>query len=431
MAGLIGATVLLLVCSWLSSGTLAPYAATLRPTLLAVLGPCEYLYNCDHPHFAATFKFLEGAPRSSWEFSVVIRRILYPLLAFPFMKVLGFETGGFVANLVITVAAFVVFVVFVRRQIGDRAAISTMWLLATYPGIAYWIGLPYSYAWIVPGSLLAAILLSRLSTASRQSDVLGIGFLLGIIFCGYDLLPFFLPAGWLLLARRKQYRLIPSLTAGVLAPVLLVLLVLDKAFGVPAMNSNTETYFKVFESFLSPDDFGAWWKLLLHVPSVFIETFLFSNFTFIPLLFVAFALASFVLRGRIRMQSPELEIAVSVLLVFLINNLAPPYPGWQLRGSWIARLYQPLFVSLVLFIAREVQAWSSWGQGRGARAGWLALALVIAASAANATIVFGPALGFAHASLADDRFYGHSEPKWLKANLDQYGRRPLGFCRRR
>src|SRR5262249_4120488 len=147
---LLAMTVVLLAACWLSSGTMAPYAATLDPNIVRIQQPCEYLTNIDHAQFQATFWMLQGKPRGSWEGSVVLRRILYPILAFPLMTALGFETGGFVTNLILTLAVVLAFVLFVRHSIGEQAAIVAMWLLATYPGIAYWVGLPYSYVWIVP-----------------------------------------------------------------------------------------------------------------------------------------------------------------------------------------------------------------------------------------------------------------------------------------
>ena len=57
-------------------------------------GPCGYLFNLDHPQYRAAFAMLDGAPRDQWEWSITLRRILYPLFAFPFMKVGGLRRRG-------------------------------------------------------------------------------------------------------------------------------------------------------------------------------------------------------------------------------------------------------------------------------------------------------------------------------------------------
>src|SRR4051794_30922546 len=82
---------------WLSSGTLAPYANTVEKP--KVLSPCRYLANPDHPHFEATFAMLDGQPRERWAFGVMLRRILFPLIAYGPMKMFGFLVGGFLTSL--------------------------------------------------------------------------------------------------------------------------------------------------------------------------------------------------------------------------------------------------------------------------------------------------------------------------------------------
>jgi len=94
----------------------------------------------------------------------VLRRILYPLLAYPFMKVLGFGAGGLVANVLLAVGSLLVFWPALRRRTGSKAPPALLALLATYPGWMYWAGLPYSYAIIVPLCLLCMILLWRVET---------------------------------------------------------------------------------------------------------------------------------------------------------------------------------------------------------------------------------------------------------------------------
>src|SRR5262249_37715551 len=128
---LAAAAITLLAGSWLSSGTMTPYAATLDPPLIRIQKPCGYLTNIDHDHYRAAFWMLQGKPRELWQGSVVLRRLLYPILAFPLMTAWGFESGGFVTNLIITLSAFVVFSIFVYHVLGQAAGLTAMWLLAT------------------------------------------------------------------------------------------------------------------------------------------------------------------------------------------------------------------------------------------------------------------------------------------------------------
>ena len=112
---------------------MAPYAATQDfPT---VLEPCHYLVNVDHSQFEATFRMLEGQPAATWSWSVVLRRVLYPLIAFPFMKLFGYMAGGIVAGVLVSCCSVAAFVLFVRNEIGNRGAIAVAWLL-TIPASA-------------------------------------------------------------------------------------------------------------------------------------------------------------------------------------------------------------------------------------------------------------------------------------------------------
>src|SRR5690348_3336020 len=98
------ATVTILVLGiWMSSGTMAPYAASSGLSIVTM--PCHYLVNVDHWHFKAVFQMLDGENRNLWESSVVLRRMLLPLISLPLMKGLGFEIGGFISSIVIHIAA--------------------------------------------------------------------------------------------------------------------------------------------------------------------------------------------------------------------------------------------------------------------------------------------------------------------------------------
>src|SRR6266849_1367683 len=427
---LTAATAVLLGGSWLSSGTMAPYAATLGPKLIRIRQPCGYLTNIDHDQFQATFWMLQGGPQYSWEGSLVLRRILYPILAYPLMRAAGFDNGGFATNLIITLAAFLGFIFFVRRAVGERGAVTAMWLLATYPGIAYWIGLPYSYVWIVPGSSLLTMLLWKMARTTDYRRTFLLSMAIGFLFWGYDLFPFFGMAALLILTRQRRFLEMPIAVAGMIIPVGMLLLWLGLAFHVPLRNSNTESYWSILTSFTSQVDLPGWSKLIADLPSVLVNSFFFSTFLFLPLLFFLLALASLLGKRSLPIESPELEILLATLLVFLVNNLAPPYPGWQLRGIWIARLYQPVFVAFVLFACRSLQRWWESKDPSGRKLARIAALLVALTVIADAGVVFGPVLRLPIAAEIYFRFYRHSGPESRFRKIDLYGRRPWGICKR-
>ena len=420
-----GAALLLALGIWVNTGTLAPYGATLEKPFL--WEPCKYALNIDHFHFKATFLMLDGAPRDQWEFSVVLRRILYPLLAYPFMKVLGFGGGGLVTNVLLAVGSLLVFWPALRRRTGSDPPLALLALLATYPGWMYWAGLPYSYAAIVPLCLLCMMLLWRVETLTTWREALLVGLGLGVLFTGYDLLPFFGLAAVLLLLWRRLWGLCAVLFVAQLAPSALVSIVLWEVFRVPFRNGNTEAYFHVLESYFHPKDLWAWWWWLKQFPQAVVANTFFSNFLFLPLLFLLVLIAArWLPRGsRAVLRPAEVWLLIAAALLFLFNNLAGPYPGWPLRGAWVPRLYQPVFVAMVsalaLFYARAHLLPRALRRGA-----WAALGLVVAL---QAWVVFMPVLGDARLSgWLYYRFYQHSPRPMYAENLQKLGARPVGFC---
>jgi hypothetical protein len=418
------ACLLLTLGIWCNTGTLAPLGATLEHPF--VWEPCGYLLNIDHFHYKASFLMLDGAPREQWEFSVALRRILYFLVAYPFMKIAGFGGGGLVTNVLISCAALVVFWRELQRRVGAPLPSAVLWLLSTYPGWVYWTGTPYSYAVIVPASLLCMTLLWRLEDSSTRREVVGAGLGLGVLFTGYDLLPLYGGAALVLLAWRRRWA--DALVVGVvqLLPTLVVNGVLALAFQVPFRNANTEAYWRIVGSYLPPYDGTGWLRLLAQLPRVGFDAFVYGNFAFVPLLAVATAIAWRWRREPVPLLGrAELSLLALAVSLFLFNNAAPPYPGWQLRGSWITRLYQPILPVLLAAAAAALarrDVLPTWPR-RALVASWsVALAL-------DAWVVFGPVLGAASLSGAlDYRFYGHAPRPMLVENVRRYGARPIGFC---
>ncbi len=398
---------------WLSSGTLAPYAASVaRPT---VVEPCHYLVSVDHPHHIAPFFMLMGAPPEYWQWSVVLRRILYPIAVYPFVRLAGVLAGGLIANILFTVAAQIGFASLIARKFGRSSGIATLWLLATYPGITYWAGLPYSYSAIVPASLFCMALLVRIDEATQLRDVIAAATMMGVAFLAYDLLPFFLPAAAIILIARRRYNW-AALTALLAGLPTLVVLATFRVMSLEVSNSNTATYGAIVSSYLHPVWSGEWAANLAQLPVILASNFLFSNFIFLPLLFIAVVV---IRRGKC-LEPPELAVLTATLALFLFNNAAPPYYGWQMRGEWIARIYQPVFVVFLLAVGRALQVLP---QSRALKA------CIVAAVIGNAAIVLGPVTLTRFGPWAYLRFYQHAPRTFMLDNLQLYGRRPLGICR--
>jgi hypothetical protein len=407
---------------WLSSGTMAPYASTLyRPWIVK---PCNYLLNTDNSHFEATFKMLDGRPRDEWKFSIVARRILFPLLAFPAMKTLGFLIGGVVTSAILQVAALVGFVIYIRRRIGEAAAYAAIALLATYPGTFYWGGLPYSYAAIVPACLGAMIILIEIERQPDSKRVALLAFALGVLLLAYDLLPFFGPPLLAMLVLRKRWKETVIAAVLIATPTVVNNLLLYTWAELPLRNQNTQAYADVVQAYMNPfQHTGGWRKSIVESPRNLFVNYFTCNFFFLPALFlVLYVLNRFTL--KLRLTFAEKGVLTMTLLLFAFLNLSPPNEGWQFRGIAVARIYQPVFVVFLVFALRMVQAVAE--SAAPVRQWVIGLAGVTAVL--NALIVLGPVLHLRLADHAYFQFYRHAQRPVLSENLAKFGRRPLGIC---
>jgi len=414
-----GAAVAIMLGCWLSSGTLAPYGTN-------EYGPCHYRVNVDHAQFSAVYAMLDGRPSAEWATSVVLRRILHPLLGFPLMKALGFEAGGVVLNILLHGVALVGFALAIRRYFDARAAVLVSWLFASYAGYAYWAGLPYSYAFIAPGSIACTISLLWWNDRPSLGRSLGAASVVGFIGLGYDLTPFF--GGALLLMILLERRWV-DLGAAIVVLGLWALFTargIPAIFGFPALNSNTQTYGVIIHSWLHAlQRLHGWGTLLRDVPHVFLSNFVFSGLIAFPLLLVW--LIALRLRWRIRpvVGRVALCILLSTLAVFLFMNLAPPYDeAWQLRGTWIARLYQPWFVAVLVLVAATSVALRETPRYR------LFFGSVVLAAVLGALTIVGPYVRFKTLYLvANQNFYQHFTLSKNSLWLRRLGLRPYGICR--
>jgi hypothetical protein len=417
---LIAACLLMLGAIWLSSGTMYPFASTWAFPIVSK--PCGYLFNQDHSQYRAAFDMLDGRPRAAWEWSIVLRRLLYPVVAYPFMKVAGFVAGGFIASALINLAALVAVAHFLRRRWGDGAAIAGSWLLACYPGVAYWGALPYANATIVPVSCALFILLTRLDERSDTRSLVSTALAMGILFTAYDLLPFFGVAAFIVLARRKRWTALPIAGACMAVGPLAVWLILTRIARVPWSNINTDLYGTMLGAYLHPPSAGVWLRGVAAFPVVLVQVFFFSNFVFLPALFLLLLVVT-----RARLSLVEGALLVSVALVFMFNNLAPPDPAtYQMRGDYIPRIYQPAGVALLVYCARVIGTPAERDPAK-VRFAVAALAVVLAA---NLSVAFGPIARAPWAGRIYQRFYFHASLETMDQNLARHGRRPLGFCAR-
>lgn len=415
---LAGASALLALAIWLSSGTMAPYASTFYRPIVST--PCQYLYNVDHPLHEAAFLMLDGQPSERWQSSIVLRRILFPLIAFPFMKVAGFEVGGFIASLLCHLAALAVLALFLRRRHGEGVAVAAVWLLAVYPGVTYWAALPYANAAIVPASIALYILLSGLEEETGLGTTALLCAAMGLLFTAYDLAPFFGLAALLVLFFRRRFTQLPVAVGCMAAGPVLTGLLLKLVFHVAWTNRNTAIYGIVAAAYLHPPAVSVWARSLWDLPLVAVASFFYSNLLFLPALFLAVVVVT-----RRSLTLPEGALLVAAAAVFLFNNLAPPYAArWQMRGLFVPRLYQPIFVGLLVYVARALGERRAFPPFKA----HLLVALSVLAFVANASVAFGPIARFSWAGPVYQRFYPHSGVQTMDDNLAAYGRRPLGFC---
>ena len=399
---------------WLSSGTMVPYAVT--TTNPVSIGECNYLGNPDHAHFEAIYRFLQSDAKNGWTDNLLLRRILLPLISYPFFKKFGFMTGGFIANLLTLLLSVVLFYRFMRTRLDESELKYVLMMLATYPGIYYWSSLPYSYAFIVPGCLLGYTLLTKIGESENIIKIAASSLAMGILFLGYDLFPFFLTAVASILLRKKYYLKIPMSVVLMLVPMFVWnYLILKLYYHVEIVNENSGVYGMILKSYLHLSNIKEWMLLIFKSPFEFLRVYLFSSFVFIPILF-GYVLVKI---SYEKISLIDRAFLFCALILFLFNHWAPAYEGWQMRGGYLARLYQPVFLSFIIIIAKFTSA-----NARNVRKIQFVCAM-------NALVVLGI---WVHSPLSSQvylNFYRHSnrDPNNLWMNLEKYGKRPLGICK--
>lgn len=409
-----------------NTGTLAPYAVTYAPYIDPATG---HAYNQDHIHFRVLFDFVDGQPQAVWDKALLLRRILYPVICYPAMKLLGFEAGGVVMNLLLNLGAFVAAGWWLRKNTGERGAIFAGWLLALYPGFAYWVGMPYQYAIIGPGSILLMIALAELGAGGAWRRILGWGLVMGVTYLAYDFVAIFLPASLLLLVWRRRWRDTVIAGGAQVLPLLGWMLALRFVFHQSLENSNSSVYRGVIAGLTGVQDWGQWLGQRAGLWDTGAATFFGANFVFLPALFLG-ALAVNRWTSRVRIADCEWAVFGGALALFCLINLGEKGGGWAMSGSWISRLYQPVFPAMVFFLARWWQALPPLSAGRRG----LLYAGLGAALAGNGLVLFGPVLRNP-LGVSDEvfyRFYTHSHADRSTVYprmLQQLPRQTFGFGR--
>jgi hypothetical protein len=119
---------------------------------------------------------------------------------------------------------------------------------------------------------------------------------------------------------------------------------------------------------------------------------------------------------------------LSVLVVFLFINLTFKQPkGWNLSGDWIARLYQPVFVVYVAYLARTASALTNYFLPK---IKYIYFYLASLAIAFNIYIMFGIWIESSFTSKVYYFFYKHSTQTAQIEMIRKYGKKPIGFCNR-
>ena len=418
---LVLSTALMALLAWLSTGTMAIYAVSL-------VTPWEmegYIVNYDHHGYTWNWKFVTGDHAGLAVWNSVGNRLLLFVLSIPLGKLLGFFAGVIVTGIVINLVVYVVFVLFVRRTYGEVAGFVAMAMLSTYPGIFYWIGMPYAHSLIIPSILVAAMLAHKM-LETRSVALLALeAFGVGLTFTAYDLAATVLPSVMLTLLLRRRF----AAAAIAFLPMALPAIALPFAVHLAGYSVGApETYLAVVRAYLHPGPPGPWWELVKSVPVTFVLNYFDGNYWVMPSCFlVLFAWGR--IRLKVRLSTFELAVALALLAVFLFNNLAPPYAGGNMtmRGPLFARLYQPVFIVMVLYSARLLAF--TWSQRLKCRT-WMTICVAVC-FALNLAIGLGPILRNQTALLAYQHFYRGTSDTSIYDNLGKYGRSPLGIPMRR
>lgn len=412
------ALVLLLAEMYLNTGTLSAYAVTLENPFVRE----GYIVNFDYVHYECNYHFIMGEGVDAWGWGWVLRRELFYILAFPFFKMAGFYLGGLIAAFLITLLSFYSFIRFVYRNIGVWPAYVAMILLATYPGIMYWIGSPFAQVMIVPCCCWIYMIMWKMQeTESLKKHLLYLS-LISILFTAYDLFAFFYPAILLIYFRQREWKKIILSVPIMVIPQMLIVYWLKSSGATELKSENSGLYLSILQSYLHITNVSDWLSLMAEAPKTLFYNYFDSNFLFLPLCFLI--AVSYGYATGFRLNRIEGSILLFALAIFLFNNLAPAYGGgFPMRGEWIARIYQPVFIAMVMYMVRLS---ARLADPKMLQAKLFAGILVLCAGF-NLAINTGGVFKSTLTERAWARFYQHSPPHTMTENLVKFGVRPVGF----
>jgi hypothetical protein len=413
---------LFLILGYVSTGTLSPFANTLDFEGFPFVEPkCQYLYNGDYPHFYSLFLMLDGQPSFFWDFSIYTRRILYNVIAFPFMKKWGHDSGGIICNFLLMIVSGIFLFKYSWKRYNQRTAEIVLWLYMGFTGIFYFIGQPFLHNIIVPSCLLIYVLLEKITGEKDFVRFTFYSLCLGLIHLGYDLFVFSIPAGFFLLWFSDKKR-IPFFIFMSLLPLTIWIFTVKYLLGVSALNSNNEVYLEIIKAYFVWDNYSNYYKVLFDLPMLFVHNFLFSSFFVIPFFFLV-VLIYYRKKTLVFFENRDWALLSALLLLFLFNNMVPYYESkWQMRGYWIARIYEPLFLPLLFIMARLISSLLETGFSK-----FILISMILFQIAIPLLpLIYDP---LHIASKIYYNYYRHSPEESMVKNLKKHGIRPFGFCK--
>ncbi len=404
---------------WGNSGNLSVYAATLT-------NPHQmhgYITNYDDIHYEMNYKMLRGTyPKDEWRYGYTLRRVGMFIAGYPFFLVAGFYYGGEITSFFLVLLCYFLLIRFVNRTYGAPAAYAAMLLAGTYTGIMYWIGSPFAQNTIFPISVLMYILMVKLdkSLTLKQSLMIWAG--MGLLFTGYDLFIMFMPALFFYYLFQKNLKWAFLSAVVLFLPQILVEMVLQSA-GVHMHNENKDLYALIIRSYFTGFSFPDLWLHITLLPEILWFNLLDAGFYCLPVLFfISFIVGRFVY--GFALNTVERSILLGIACLWLFLNLAPTYAGhWQLRGIDIARIYQPVFIVMMMYPVRFMALFQATHPLR-----WRSsVAALIIYAGITLWLNMGGWYRNTYTQTMYYRFYRHSDPDAYFKNIELYGKHPLGL----
>jgi hypothetical protein len=409
---------ILFIQMWMNTGNMSVYAATLKdPHMMN-----GYITNYDDLHYEMNYKMMMGVkPKSEWKFSFTLRRIGMFIAGYPFFYIFGFYWGGEITSFLMALVAFIALIVWTKKRFGMMAAYGMMALAGTYTGIMYWIGSPFAHNTIFPATVFTTIIMHRKGMLDTLKKAMVNWLLIGLLFTGYDLFIIFIPAIMLFYLFKRKWKWALLSAVIIFLPQVIVEYSLQ-AYGALFHNENKDLYGLILDAWFHHFSFPEFWFNIKSLPFIFYHNFLDTGFFILPFIFlIVFIFGR--LRYGFRLSYIETCIFSGVFFLWLFLNLCPSYGGiWLLRGTGIARLYQPLFMPMILYIARFIQFLY-----QEKKIIVISTALIIFYAIILIAVNTGGWYGSTFTQTIYHSFYRHSPEDIYLKNIEYYGKKPLGF----